>query len=373
MKIIFEKEQLLYGISLTSRIAPSRYPANVLATGLLLRSVDSETVVIISNNTEISLQVTLKARVEEPGEVVLPARFLADMVRRLPSGEITLSMSPEHFTVHMNCDDFNMDIAGMNPQDFPSPAADAMKEMWHAPQKALRDAMHSVSFAVSQDESRPAMTGMLLSLSPEGCRVIAMDGFRFAEKLLPLSSSIEHECIIPGKAVNELYRLLADDDEPFEARISNNHVAVQFGNLLFQSRLIDAPFPFKNAQDLVRKEKIGEAIILRKALIERVERALLVTREDAKGTHVIRLNFVERNLVISSNSPDVASLTEEMQVQQEGEDILIGFNGRYLLDILNVIEADNVHFTFYGSVTAAVIRPQAMENFVAILSPIRLS
>lgn len=372
MKIIFDQEELLYGVSLASRVVPSKYPVPAV-TGLYLKTIDSDSVEIVGNDMELSLKITIKARVEEPGEAVLPSRFLADIVRRLPAGEVTFTMPAGEFTARLEVGSLHMELGSMNPVDYPAPPLIAMDEMWRAPQKALREAIHSVDFAISKDESRPAMTGMLLVLSPEGCRVVAMDGFRFAERKLPLSSPVEHECIIPGKAISDLVRLLADNDEPFEAQISSNHISLRFERLLFQSRLIEAPFPFKSAQELIRKEPTTQVRIDRKALIGSIERALLVTREDAKGSNIIRLNFEDRQLTISSNSPDLGKLTEQFDMEIEGENLLIGFNGRYLLDILNVIKEDTVHIQFSGPLTAAVIKPVEASDFVTILSPIRLA
>ncbi|MCL2547978.1 MAG: DNA polymerase III subunit beta [Symbiobacteriaceae bacterium] len=375
MRIIFDQEELLYGVSLAQRVVPNRYPMPIV-TGLFLKTMDEETVEFIGNDMEISLQVSVKARVEEPGEAVLPARFLADFVRRLPPGEVTLSMPPGEFTARLECQKLSIELRSMNPLDYPAPPKlqpESEDEFWRAPQKTLKQAIKSVDFAISQDESRPAMTGMLLLLSNEGSRVVAMDGFRFAEKQLALISPVERECIVPGKAIVDLTRLLADDDEPFACHIGTNHLTIRFSRLIFQSRLIEAPFPFKTANDLIRKDPSLRVLISRKALISCVERALLVTRDDTKGSNIIRFNFEDGLLTINSNAPDLGRITEELEVEMSGENLLIGFNGRFLLDILNAIEDDKVSFLLTGALTAGIIRGEKTADFTSILSPIRLA
>jgi len=347
-----------------------------IVTGLYLKTVDEQTVEFIGNDMEISLQVSVKARVEEPGEAVLPARFLADFVRRLPPGEVTLSMPPGEYTARLECQKLHIELRSMNPVDYPAPPRlhpESEDELWRAPQKKLKQAIKSVDYAISQDESRPAMTGMFLLLNDEGSRVVAMDGFRFAEKQLTVVSPVERECIIPGKAISDLTRLLADDDEPFACHISPNHLTIRFSRLVFQSRLIEAPFPFKTSAELIRKDPTTRALISRKALTGSVERALLITRDDTKGSNIVRFNFEDGLLTISSNAPDLGRITEDLEVEMSGENLLIGFNGRYLLDILNAIEDDKVSFHLSGALTAAVIRGDKTADFSAILSPIRLA
>ena len=372
MRIIFDREELLYGVTLAQRIAPARYPMAVV-TGLLIKTIDSNTVEIVGNDMEISLRITINAKVEEPGEAVLPARSFADFVRRLPPGEVTLSLPENEYLAKVASHQLDADLRSMDPKEYPVIPQIDYEEVWRAPQKILKEAINSVSFAISSDESRPALTGMLLKLSPDGCRVIAMDGFRFAEMHLPLASPVERECIIPGKAVKDLERLLADDDEPFEAQISNNHILVKFQRLVFQSRLIEAPFPFKNASELLRKEIITTAIIPRKLMIECIERALILTREDAKSANAIRFNIADSEVIITSAAPDVGYLVENINIEHHGDDLIIGFNGRYLLDTLNAIKDDLVHFKFTSALTAALIKPNQTETFLTILSPIRLN
>jgi DNA polymerase-3 subunit beta len=282
-------------------------------------------------------------------------------------------MDNSETSARLECGQINTVLRTMNPIDYPAPPQLASGETWSAAQRDFKASIKCIDFAISTDETRPAMTGMLLIINSDNTRVIAMDGFRFAEKTISIPSNIQHECIIPNKAVRELARLLADDDEPFEAQVSSNHLIVRFDRILFQCRLIEAPFPFKSAQELIRREADTRVVVSRKTLMNIIERALLITREDAKGTNIIRFILEGNNLTISSNSPDLGRITEELSVDTNGENLVIGFNGRYMLDALGAIEDDKVVFLFSGALTAAVIRAERRNDFTCILSPVRLA
>jgi len=338
-----------------------------------MKTLDEETVLLTGNDMEISLQVTISAKVEEAGETVLPARFLAEFMRRVPPGEVTLTMGSGDYTAHLASGAMEINLRCMSPLDYPVPPQVEVDDFWRGTQKEFRAALKSVDFAISSDQSRPAMTGMLLITEPGNGRVIAMDGFRFAEKKIEMNTPDGYECVIPSKAITEITRLLAADDEPFEAHIGDNHVMIRLPKILFQSRLIEAPFPFKGAKELIRRDPTTKIMVNRKALANAVERAMLVIREDAKGSNIVRFSFSESTLTISSSSPDLGQITEVVEVELTGEDLVIGFNGRYILDVLGVIDDEKVSFSFTGPLTAAIITPSRNSDFITILSPIRLA
>ncbi|NLN84118.1 MAG: DNA polymerase III subunit beta [Firmicutes bacterium] len=373
MIVKFEREDLLYGVSLAQRIAPSKHP-QVAVSGLLLKTIDSQTVEIIGTDLELSLQVRIRANVQEHGQIVLPARFLSDLIRRLPDGPIYLEMSADSFTVKLTGSQIKMDLRGIDPMDFPLPQAMPSDKSWSVPRNVLKQAINKVSYAISQDEARPVMTGLLLKLGPEGNRVLGMDGFRLAEYNLEIPPQDDNfECIIPNSCIKELEKLIDLSDTPITMRFTPNHMSVQIERVTLQTRLIEGQYPFKSAQELMRKTPTSHIKINRKNLIDSIERSLLITRDDTRGSSVVRMEFEEESLIISAQSPEVGQLREEIPVEKNGHDITIGFNGRFLLDILRNLETDYVRFDLSGSLAAGIVYSLGDEKFTGFLSPIRLS
>ena len=373
MIVKFDREDLLFGVSLAQRIAPSKYP-QAAVTGLLIKTLDSQTVEITGTNLELSLQVKVRAEVEEHGQIVLPARFLADLIRRLPEGLITMNMNSDSYSVKLTGSQIKMELRGIDPLDFPLPQAMPTEKSWSVPQNIFKQAIGKVSYAISQDEARPVMTGMLLKLGGDGHRVLAMDGFRLAEYVLEVTANDEDfECIIPNPCIRELEKLLESVETPVTLKFTQNHMSAQLDRITLQTRLIDGQYPFKSAKELMRKTPTSHIQIVRKSLIESIERSLLITRDDNRGSNIVRLQFENQKLIISANSPELGQLLEEIPVEKEGEDLTIGFNGRFLLDILRNLECDSVRFDLAGSLAAGIVYGVGDQKFTGFLSPIRLS
>lgn len=373
MIVKFEREDLLYGVSLAQRIAPPKHP-QAAVTGLLIKTLDSQTVEITGTDLELSLQVRIRAEVQEHGQIVLPARLLADLIRRLPEGTIMLQMSADSFTVKLTGNQIKMDLRGIDPVDFPLPQAMPTEKSWSVPRNVLKHAINKVSYAISQDEARPVMTGLLLKLSKEGNRVLAMDGFRLAEYTLEVASGEEDfECIIPNPCVKELEKLLEANETPVTLRFTPNHMSVQLERITLQTRLIEGQYPFRSAKELMRKLPTSHVIITRKNLVDSIERSLLITRDDTRGSSVVRLQFTDDTLTISAQSPDVGQLLEEIPADKTGENLTIGFNGRFLLDILRNLESETIRLDLAGQLSAGILYSIGDEKFTGFLSPIRLS
>ena len=260
----------------------------------------------------------------------------------------------------------------MDPMDFPSAPLLDQIHPWTVEQGKFKRAVQQVDFAISTDESRPAMTGALLRMAPDDCSIVAMDGFRFAERKMDVQAPENRECIIPGKTLKDLVKLLSDDDAQLNVLIGSNHITFHFERVTLSSRLIEAQFPFKRAADLIRVEPTAIIRSSAKRLAEGIDRALLVTRDSATSSSIVRLQFTDGTLTISSNSPDVGRLNEEISVSQEGEELLIGFNGRYLNDILKAVGSEDIECRFSGPLKAAVFVPVGDSSFISILSPIRI-
>ncbi len=371
MQVCFNKDDLQYGVSITQRIVPSKAPVPILS-GLLIRTVDDQHVEIVANDMELSIRCLVDAQVIEPGSIVLPARFFGEIVRRLPDGTITLNVKGPAFIATITGERLEMELNGMDPMDYPSAPDVDQLHTWTVEQGKFRRAVGQVDFAISSDESRPAMTGALLRMAPDDCSIVAMDGFRFAEHRMDLPASESRECIIPGKTLSDLIKLLSDDDAPVKIQIGSNHITFNFERVTLSSRLIEAQFPFKRAAELIRVEPTTIIRCSVKRLIEGIDRALLVTRDSATSSNIVRLQFNDATLTISSNSPDVGRLNEEISVTQEGDELLIGFNGRYLNDILKAVGSEEIECRFSGPLKAAVFTPVGESNFISILSPIRI-
>jgi len=339
----------------------------ILSNVLLDRSADSLSFLA----TDIEIQITARAPLEQPGEahnVTVGARKLVDILRALPDGaEVTLQQQDKRMVVKAGKSRFTLQT--LPAEDFPrlaQPVGDVAR--FGVAQKALRRLLSLVQYAMAQQDIRYYLNGLLMLVEDRQLKLVATDGHRLAYASIALEADLpRQEVIVPRKTVLELSKLLADVDEEVKVELSATQAAFSFGSVELVSKLVDGKFPdytrviptqHKNTLTLERE-------VLRQALL----RAAILSNEKFRG---VRWVLTDGSLKIVSSNAEQEEAQEELEVAYTGDALDIGFNVNYLLDVLNNVPGASVTCSFGDSSSSALITYASEKDFKYVVMPMRI-
>ena len=368
MKISIERERLLAQLQTVSRVASTRSAIQALS-GVQFSSTDSGCE-LRATDMDVGLRVPLEAEVTREGTVVLPARLLLDVVRSLPAEGVTLELRPAEQDVELVSGNATFHIRTLRSEDFPpfpEPDGGSMVEL---PADAFVSTALKVAGSASRDETRPVLTGILVSASERELRMVATDSYRLSVKETtldaPLSSGFEVN--IPARALQELARLVTHgDDEQLQVSVRQNQVLFSIGRVVLSSRLIDGQFP--NFRQLLPETFEHELRLAGAEFTDVVRRISLLAQKNAP----LRLAFAPGELTVSAQTPDVGEARESMPVAFQGEQLEIGFNPEFLRAGLEAIEEGDVVLKLISPLRPGLIEAGDESRFRYLIMPIRLN
>jgi DNA polymerase-3 subunit beta len=368
MKLTITREQLQEGLVAVAASVPTKTTLPVLANLLLEASRDG--LRMSGTDLDIAVSTTVPAALDQEGAITLPARKLVEIVRELPSNPIRIIASGEQ-RVSIECGRSRFRLLGLPREEFPAFPAVKFEGGWRAPARDLQKLISHVAFAASTEESRPILNGVLWELRPERMRMVATNGHRLARMDVPATAAGggQADLIVPPKALEQIRRLFATEDEVEVAR-SENHLGFRSATTQVFTRLIEGPYP--NYEQVIPRENDKTATADKSALTAALRRMSIVASDQ---THRIRMGFASGTCKLSVQTPDLGEAQEEVTVAYEGDPLEIGFNAAYLLEILKYIPTDEVRLTFKAPERAATIEPVGWNDpasFLALVMPLRL-
>ena len=362
MKCTISKEALLNGLQVVQNVVTTRTTLPILSNALL--KADNGKLIVAATDLDVGIRASVEVTVEKPGGTTLPARRLFAIARELPHSEVTIEVDAKQNALIRSGNSF-FRILGLPEEEYPAfPKTDGAK-VFKLTQGTFKDMLKRTSYAMSQDESRYVLNGVLLSFKENKLTVVATDGRRLAlvEQELEFPPSNESEVILPTKAVNELQRVLGGD-EPLTIYLAENQITFDLGKIVVLSKLIDGKYP--NYRQVIPAEAKERVIVERELLLGAVHRVSLLSND--KSTSV-KFSFAKNNLEISANTPDVGEAKETLSVNYKGKDFSIAFNPYFLMDPLKNLEADEVFFDFIDELSPGVIKYQ--KPFLYVIMPMR--
>lgn len=366
MKLIINKSDLLEGLQKVQKGVSSKSNLPVLS-GILFESLDEETLKLAATDLEIGIEATVKGQIVEKGSIVLPAKYLLELVRKLDNPIVEVNVDKKNNTVNIHSGYFNMNIHGFNSEDFPLIPRINEGFSCNLEQAMLKSMINQTSFAVSNDESRPFLTGVYLSLQDK-LRLVATDGHRMAlreSEFISIKDNSSLGAIIPAKAINELMRLLGDEGEVLVV-IGENQASFELNEGRIITRLIEGQFP--SYQQVIPEGYKTRIKLSREELAGALERASLIVRGES---NIIKLIVQTDKIVISSNTPEIGKSSEEIACSLEGEEMQIAFNFKYMLDVLKVLDSEEITLDLTGSLSPGVIKSIDLDNYVYVIMPVR--
>ncbi len=368
MRFTISREKLQEGLTAVAASIPAKTTLPVLAN-ILVETTDKG-IRLSGTDLDIAVSTEVAADVESPGAITIPAKKLTEIARELPPSPVRVAAAGEQ-RVTLDCGRAHFKILGLPRDEFPSFPAVKFAESWRVRSGDLQQLITHTAFAVSTEESRPILNGVLWELRPDLMRMVATNGHRLAKMEQPIKSAgaPSSDLIVPPKALEQIRRLFPADEELEIAR-GDNHLGFRSPFTAVYTRLIEGPYP--PYDQVIPKDNNRIAIADKAALTSALKRMSVIASDQ---THRIRLAFNAALLRFSVQTPDLGEATDELPVRYTGDPLEIGFNATYLLEILRYMPTDEVRLTFKAPERAATIEPEGWSepgSYLCLVMPLRL-
>ncbi len=372
MKLSCLQENLNRGLSVVGRAVAARTTLPI--TNNVLLTTDQSRLKLVATNLEMAISCWIGAKVEEEGAITVPARLLTEFIGSLPQEKVNINLSPRTKTLELKCARFEARISGVDAKDFP-PIPKVEGGITTKVEVAdFSQGISRVVFAAASEESRPVLTGVDTKLEGDLMTLAAADGFRLAVHKLPIATPVRQktEVIIPARTLAELNRFMADQKEAVEITVSPSKGQALFHlkNIELVSQLVQGTFP--NYDQLIPKSYTTRAVVSVAEFLRATRTASIFARD---GSGIVRMVMTPGGetkpgkMTISARSEEVGDDVGEIDTTIEGEESKIAFNGKYLTDVLSVLDEDQVALETTNPSSPGVLRPVGVENYIHVIMP----
>ena len=369
MNLTITKEQILNGLQAVQNVVSSRTTLPILSN-VLLRA-EGDRLEFTATDLDVTVACSVEAKVKKGGATTIPVRRLFGIVRELNGGELDLEVDDKN-VCSVRCGTSFYKIHGIGADEFPPMPKFKDDKKVTLTQETTKSMLGKTSFAISTDESRYVLNGVLFSLKDHKMTVVATDGRRLAlaDEEVEISEKSQGEFIIPAKAVNELNRLLQEKGD-VEIKIGENQAAFKLKDdkgfsILVLTKLIEGNYP--NYRQVIPSETKERVPLVREEFLHALRRAEIMTSEKANS---VKLTFSKNSLAITANSPEVGEARESLAVNYKGKEIAIAFNPKFLIEPLNALTEDEVFFELIDELSPGVLKING--PFLYVVMPMRLS
>ncbi len=366
MKIICEKSELVKGVSIVSKAVPSKTTMPILECILIDATIGN--IKLTANDMELGIQTEIEGTITERGMIAIDAKIFSEIVRKLPDNEVTIE-TDENLQTTIVCEKSIFNIAGRPGEEFSYLPIIEKEDSIEISQFTLKDVIRQTIFSISDTESNKLMTGELFEIKENMLRVVSLDGHRISIRKVALKEAVnDKKLIVPGKTLTEVSKILSGEAESVvNISYTNNHIVFEFDNTIVVSRLIEGDY-FKIDQ-MISSDYDTKVKINKRELLNCIDRATLLVREGDKKPIIIDINDEIMELKIKSQ---IGSMDEEIVIEKEGKDLLIGFNPKFLIDALRVIDDEEVTLYLMNAKSPCFIRDE-MESYIYLILPVNFN
>ncbi|MDY5576865.1 MAG: DNA polymerase III subunit beta [Lachnospiraceae bacterium] len=366
MHLVFNKSNLLQSINIVLKAVPSRTTMPILECIL----IDASTNVIkfTSNDTELAIETIVEGDIISNGVVAIDAKIFSEIIRKLPDSEISIT-TDENFKTTITCEKATFTIAGKSGDDFAYLPSIEKSKFIYLSQFSLKELIRQTIFSIADNDTNKLMTGELFEVKGNLLTVIALDGHRISMRKLELKDSFDNmKVIVPGKTLNEVSKILTGGtDSDVRIFFESNLIAFEFDNTIVVSRLIDGEY-FK-VEQMISSNFDTIVNINKKEFLDCIDRSTLLVKEGDKKPIIINITENELELKISSL---LGSMNEHIAIEKDGKDIMIGFNPKFLMDALKVIDEEKVDIYLVNPKAPCVIKNED-ESYIYLILPVNFN
>lgn len=366
MNFISRKDDLLFAVQTVQRAVSQKNPLPILS-GIKFKT-DNNQLLVTATDLEIGIQCSVKAEIIEDGSAVLPAKYVIELIRRLPDVPIFVKSDSLKNNITIRYSHSETIINGFPTDEFPDFILPTGYISFYISEDILKDAIKKIVFAVGTDENRPIFTGVFLNINDGQLQMAATDTHRLAWRKLKIDNvdGADIKTIIPGKTLNELSKIIGRPEKLVRITLTNNQVLFATEYVSFISRLISGEYP--PFRQVIPQKPFSRVRLKTKDLIDATERADLLNPE---GSSVVTIQAKDNVMSVTVNAV-AGRAYEEISVYQEGEPIHVAFNARYLIEILKVAGSEDIDIEFSGPLSPGVFKPVAEVDYLTLLLPIRI-
>lgn len=366
MKIICKKSDLSKGVSIVSKAVPSKTTMPILECILIDATLD--TIKLTANDMELGIQTEIEGKVLNHGMIAIDARIFSEIVRKLPDNEVTIE-TDDNFQTTIICEKAKFDIAAKSGDDFTYLPIIEREQTIILSQFTLKEVIRQTIFSIADNESNKLMTGELFDINQNILRVISLDGHRISIRRIELKDFYEpKKIVVPGKTLIEISKILSGEtDRDVCMYFTRNHIVFEFDQTIVVSRLIEGEY-FRIDQ-MLSNDYDTKVRINKKEFLSCIDRATLLVKEGDKKPIIINMTDEVMELKIKSQ---LGSMNEDIYITKEGKDLLIGFNPKFLIDALRVIDDEEVELYLMNAKSPCFIKDE-IESYIYLILPVNFN
>jgi len=369
MKITIKREDFLNSIKLVEKICA---PKGVLSN-ILIETISSDRVRFYATDMNLSIVATANAEVAESGAITLPAKKISEIVLKLPEKPVEMDLNPETSMVTIKCSNSKYELLGIKATDFSKnidPDGLNSENGIKIELKPFIKATKQTAFASAGHESNSVLSGVFCSIGPNTLEMAATDGNRLTRIIEKVdnTNSEEKSFIIPSKTLHEVQRISSlIDDKEFTILLEKTKILFISEDVILSSGLLEGTYP--KYQQLIPQSCDKNATVKREELIKAIERASVMVNE---RTNIVKFTFNQNSLELKADTPEAGNSEESIEVQFDGEELIIAFNYKYVSEALNAMDSDEVDIGLSGSLSATIFKPKNEQDYICLIMPVQV-
>lgn len=366
MKITCKKSEILNGVNIALKAVPAKTTMPILEC--IVISVSESTIRFITNDMEIGIETIVNGLITSPGSVAINAKIFSDIIRKLPDSDIVIETDQNYMTT-ITCEKSVFTIAGQSSEEFPALPKIEKKEPLLLSQFTLKEVIRQTVFSISDNESNKIMTGELFEINGSEFKVVSLDGSRISIRKVALKSEFEStKVIVPGKTLNEISKILSGElEDEVHIFFTDKHILFEFDNTIVLSRLIEGEYYRIN--QMLSGDYETKLTVNRKEFLDCIDRASLLIKESEKKPIILNIGASSMEMRVNSS---IGSMNEVIDITQEGKNILIGFNPKFLMEALRVIDEEEVTLYMTNPKAPCFIKNEE-ESYIYLILPVNFN
>ena len=366
MKIVCTKSNLVKGVSIVSKAVPSKTTMSILECVLIDATTDI--IRLTANDMELGIQTDIEGEIIERGMIAIDAKFFSEIVRKLPDSDVIIE-TDESLQTTIVCEKAKFNISGKPGDEFSYLPIIEKDESIEVSQFTLKEVIRQTIFSIADSDSNKLMTGELFEIKNNMLRVVSLDGHRISIRKIALNADVtDKKLVVPGKTLMEICKILSGEAESkVNISYTSNHIVFEFDNTVVVSRLLEGEY-FKIDQ-MLSSDYDTKVRINKKELLNCIDRATLLVKEGDKKPIIINIGDEIMELKIKSQ---IGSMNEEIMINKEGKDLLIGFNPKFLIDALRVIDDEEVTLYLMNAKAPCFIKDDN-ETYIYLILPVNFN
>ena len=366
MKLICSKSELLKSVNIVMKAVPSKTTMPILEC--ILIDASTPTITFTANDMELGIETKVNGIIQEKGIIALDARIFSDIIRKLPDSDVTIK-TDENFNTTITCEKAKFTIPGKSGEDFAYLPIIDKNENIEISQFSLKEVIRQTIFSIAANENNKLMTGELFEIKDNILKIVSLDGHRISIRKLELKNECSnYKVVVPGKTLNEISKILSGEvDKTVNLFITDNHIVFEFDETVVVSRLIEGEY-FRIDQ-MLSSDYETKVKINKRELLDCIDRATLFVKEGDKKPIII--NIEDESMELNINS-QIGSMKEDIDIEKQGKDIMIGFNPKFLIDALKVIDDETVSIYLVNPKAPCFIKDEK-ESYIYLILPVNFN